>query len=129
MEGVDENIFFTDEGVWLKPIAEKKFKVGISDYLVDKYKEFLYIEFKKGPGEEFSEGEVLASLESLKHVFDLTLPFRGRVVGVNKNVEKDVVAINEKPMDTWLLEIEVMSEAVLKNLLTKNRFYEIVGKK
>lgn len=71
----------------------------------------------------------MASLESLKHVFDLTLPFRGRVVGVNKNVEKDVVAINEKPMDTWLLEIEVMSEAVLKNLLTKNRFYEIVGKK
>lgn len=129
MEGVEENIFFTDEGVWLKPIAEKKFKVGVSDYLIDKYKEFLYIEFKKGPGEEFSEGEVLVSLESLKHVFDLTLPFKGRVVEINKNAEKDVTVINEKPLDTWLLEIESVTVLKNLNLLTKSKFYEIVGKK
>lgn len=128
MGGADESVFFTEEGVWVKPVAEKKFRVGVSDYLIDKYREFLYIEFKKSPGEEFLEDEVLASLESLKHVFDLTLPFGGRVVGVNKSVEKDVTSINEKPMETWLLEVEVGSGTVLKKLLTKSRFYEIMGK-
>ncbi len=91
--------------VWVREEGEV-LKVGVTRALVESYKEFLYVEFLKKPGERFAEGEPLVALESLKSVYEVALPFGGEVVAVNEDVERDPSLINENPEETWLLAVK-----------------------
>lgn len=120
---------FTGDGVWVKRIGEKRVRIGVSDFLVKKFHMFFQVEYKKRPGEHFKPGECVIALEALKDVFEVSLPFGGKIVSTNRDVERDTTLLNEKPFEAWLLEAEVESEDVLKNLLTEEEFREHLGKK
>ncbi len=82
-----------------------RLRVGVTRELVESYKEFLYVEFLKKPGEEFGPGEPLVALESLKSVYELSLPFGGVVEEVNERVAEDPSILNEKPEEAWLIVV------------------------
>ncbi len=91
--------------IWLRE-ENGRIRVGVTRSLVEQYKEFLYVEFTKKEGESFKAGEPLVALESLKSIYELSLPFNGRVVETNKSVAEDPSLLNRSPEKTWLIVVE-----------------------
>ncbi|GEM_PF-2583110 len=91
--------------IWVREEGGGRYRVGITEELLESYKEFLYVEFLKKPGEEFGPGEPLVALESLKSVYELSLPFGGVVEEVNARVSEDPSILGEKPGEAWLVVV------------------------
>lgn len=67
---------------------------------------------------EFSSGETIGAVESVKSASDIMTPIAGKIVEVNKELEDTPALINQSPeADAWLAKIEVSDAAEIEKLM------------
>lgn len=96
--------------------------LGISKFAVDELTDITFVELP-GVGDEFSAGDEIGEIESVKTTSELYSGVGGKVVAVNEELENNPGLINEDPFGAgWLIKIEVSSSDEFDGLLSSEDY-------
>jgi glycine cleavage system H protein len=110
----------TDE--WVK-VEGKNGRIGISDYAQDQLSDIVFIEFLKEPGEQVNQGEIFATIESVKAAADVNSPISGTVKEINESLMDTPELLNSNPFDkAWMGVIELNDEKELESLMDAGEY-------
>jgi len=114
---IPKDLLYTEDHEWARrengDIIE-----GITDFAQSELQDIVFIELPE-VGQEVVQGDSIATIEAVKTVTDLYAAVSGKVVKVNKELEKKPELINKDPYDTgWIVKIKISDVAELDTLLT-----------
>ncbi len=92
------------EDVWVE--IDGVVAVGLTKSFVEDSGDITFIDFKKGVGDEVENGDVIATLETVKSVVELKSPLKGKIVELNEGLKDNPDPLNEDPDGTWVVKIE-----------------------
>ena len=104
-----DNLKYTKSHEWLEILEGGVARVGITDFAQSQLGDIVFVNLP-APGDSVTAGGRLADVESVKAVSDIFSPVAGRVRAVNPELENAPEAINQRPYEAWLTEIEEVSE-------------------
>ena len=103
---VPEGILCTKSHEYLLDNSDSTFTVGLTDYAVEQLGDIVFVELPE-VGSEFSQGEVFATVESVKAASEIYMPVGGKVIEVNEKIVETPEILNDSPYgDGWLIKIE-----------------------
>lgn len=103
-----EDLKYTKSHEWVKMLDEETALVGLSDYAQDALGDLVFVNLPE-QGDEVTEGESFADVESVKAVSDVYSPVTGTVAEVNEGLLDAPESINEAPYDAWFMKVEKIS--------------------
>jgi len=96
--------------------------IGISEEASDKLGDIYLVELPE-IGKEFSKGEEIAVIESVKTAADAYCPVSGKVIEINLKLESSPELISKSPLsDGWLFKIEIRDLSELDALMDQDEF-------
>ncbi len=118
-----EEIKYTENHDWVR-IEGNSATVGITDFAQKELGDIVFVELPD-PGEEYSKGEEMVVIESVKSVSDVEAPLSGKVAKVNDALEGEPEKINEAPFEEgWLVELEFADESELESLMGETEYQQ-----
>ncbi|MCS7184609.1 MAG: glycine cleavage system protein H [bacterium] len=100
--------YYTSTHEWI----DEEGKVGISTYAANEVKDVVYIELPQK--RIYKKGEVLATLETVKAVFEIYAPCDLEVLEVNEKLRSNVELINTNAEgEGYICKVKVISKEVL----------------
>lgn len=107
---------YTKEHEWIKVEGDIG-TIGITNFAQEQLGDIVSVEFPN-IGKEFSAGESLALIDSMKTTSDLYAPVSGEVLDVNSELESQPELMNEDPYDKgWILKLKIKNLDELEKLL------------
>ena len=101
--------------------------VGITDHAAGELGDIVYVDLPE-VGAEFSAGDAVGSIESVKAVADLYIPASGEIVEINHALDGDPGLVNNSPMDDgWLFKVKLADPGELDSLLDAAGYEELLG--
>ena len=104
-----ENLKYSKSHEWIELLPDGAARVGISDYAQHALGDIVFVNLP-AEGDSVTAGGRLADVESVKAVSDIFSPVTGTVRAVNSDLESAPEAINQKPYEAWICEIENLGE-------------------
>jgi glycine cleavage system H protein len=91
--------------------------VGISDYAQDQLSDVVYVELPE-VGDTFDQGDIFATVESVKAASDVYMPAGGEILEINEVLEDSPEIVNQDPFgQAWFVRIAIEDAAELEELL------------
>ena len=117
-----EGYFFNENDCWIKPEGNTAL-LGITDYLQNAAADILFVDLPE-LGSEIEQFDDVGSFESSKTVLQLISPGPGRIIAINKSLEKNPELMNQDPyLRGWFVEIELKNFEEDKELLMNGPEY------
>ena len=91
-----EDLKYAKSHEWVKTLEDGTVLVGLSDYAQDALGDLVFVNLPEA-GDEVTEGESFADVESVKAVSDVYSPVSGTVAEVNEGLLDAPESINEAP--------------------------------
>lgn len=102
-----EDLQYTPDHEWIRPLGERTYRIGITDYAQDQLGDLVFVELPEA-GKEVAPGDLMAEIESTKSVGEVYAPFAGKVAAVNQAAADQPDLINTSPYDEgWLVDLEI----------------------
>lgn len=130
---VPEELKYTEEHEWVK-IEGNIGTIGITDYAQSELGDLTYVELPQ-VGDEFSKGDSVGGVESMKAFQDLFTPLTGKVVEINNTLLIEDAGENDNPFDKvkndpygegWMLKIELKDPSELDSLMDAEEYKGII---
>ena len=120
---IPDNLLYTKEHEWML-IEGNRGKIGITDYAQSQLGDITYAELPS-MNKEIKQFEMLTSIESVKAASDIYVPMSGKIIQVNRELEKSPEIINKTPYgDGWIAIIEIKNESEKNNLMDSKKYKE-----
>ena len=117
---------YTQEHEWVLVEGDTGI-IGITDYAAGELGDVVFVELPD-TGSEYSAGDTVGTIESVKAVADLYCPLSGEIVEVNETVVDSPELVNNSPLeDGWLLKIQVGDLGELEGLLDAGQYTDLLG--
>ncbi len=117
---------YTQEHEWVQMDGDIG-TIGLTDYAAGELGDIVFIELPE-VGDEFSKGDTVGTVESVKAVADFFLPVSGEIVAVNDAVVDSPELVNNEPMDDgWLLKVRLGDQTEMDNLMDAQAYQELLG--
>ena len=100
-----EELKYSKSHEWVKMVDENTALVGLSDYAQDALGDLVFVNLPEA-GDEVTEGEPFADVESVKAVSDVYSPVSGTVAEINGVLLDAPESINEAPYEAWFMKVE-----------------------
>lgn len=101
---IDKDCLYTESHEWIR-LEGKEALTGITDYAQEQLSDIVFVELPE-PGDVFGEGEMYATVESVKAASDCYLPLGGEVLEINEELETTPQLVNESPYEAgWFVRI------------------------
>lgn len=101
--------------------------IGITYYAQKELGDVVYVELPQ-VGKEIKQGEVIATVESVKTASEVYSPLSGKVVKVNENLKEKPELINEDPYNNgWIVVLEFSDMKEYENLLSSEDYKKLIG--
>ena len=118
---------YTPSHEWIE-IQENEGIVGITQYAKEELGDIVYVQLPT-IGKTVSLGEEVVVLESTKAAADLYAPLSGRVLEVNRALEKDLTSLNFDPESKgWLFKMALTVPDEDSILLDHPEYQKMIGK-
>ncbi len=124
MKNTNERLYSTYH-LWLKEFEECKFKIGITNYILEDMVFFENINLVE-IGANLKEGDVFGILENSDTVYKLTTPVDGEIIDVNFQIESNLDELEKNPLTSWLIKIKLADEYQIYELLNEKEYGEFV---
>ncbi len=125
---VVKGLLYTETDEWAR-IENGKVIVGITDYAQKRLTDIVGVDLPE-TGSEFSKGEPVATLESMKATADVYAPVSGRVIEVNERLYEEPELINNDPYgDGWIFKMEIKDDSEIQTLLDDKAYVESVRRR
>lgn len=122
---IPDDLLYAEDHEWAK-VDGDQVRVGVSDYAQDQLGDIVFVELPE-VGVSLDKGEAFGSVESVKAVSDLVMPFGGEVVEINGALEDSPQLLNESPYDEgWIVAIKPSDPGELEELLSKDAYVELL---
>ncbi|MFW5754332.1 MAG: glycine cleavage system protein GcvH [Marinilabiliaceae bacterium] len=122
---IPESLKFTKDHEWVK-IDGNVATVGITDFAQSELGDIVFVEIET-EDEELEKEEVFGTIEAVKTVSDLYMPFAGKVIEVNEELEDHPELVNKEPYEGgWMIKIEMANPEEAKDLLSADQYKELI---
>lgn len=103
-----EDVYYTEELLWVKDQGENRVRVGISDLGVKSVKELVFVQISPRAGAKVTKGESLGHVETSKGIWEIIVPLSGTLVEINPSIAKgNARPISDDPYGKgWLVDLE-----------------------
>ena len=114
---IPKDLLYTEDHEWARR-ENGEITEGLTDFAQSELQDIVFIELPE-VGQEVVQGDSVATIEAVKTVTDLYAAVSGKIVKVNKELEKKPELINKDPYDTgWIVKIKMSDPPELDTLLT-----------
>ena len=101
---------------------------GITDYAQAQLSDIVYVELPE-MGDEFDQGEVFTTVESVKAAADTYMPMGGEIMEVNEELSGAPEVVNEDAFgEGWFIQFTPSDASELEDLMTPEEYQEHVAK-
>jgi glycine cleavage system H protein len=122
---IPENLRYTKEHEWAR-LEGDTVVIGITDFAQEQLGDIVYVELPD-MGEEFSEGDTIGEVESVKARSDLYTPVGGEIVEVNEDLMDDPAVVNQDPYgEGWMVRIQLADLSEWDGLLNAAAYAKVV---
>ncbi|NOR41360.1 MAG: glycine cleavage system protein GcvH [Gammaproteobacteria bacterium] len=116
MSNIPSHLKYTESHDWVDADENGNARIGISDHAQAALGDLVYVELPT-VGDELSQGDACAVVESVKAASDIYTPVSGTVIAINEDLDADPAIINSDPYnDGWLFELELIDTEALEGL-------------
>jgi len=113
---------YSEDHAWVKVQDEDLVTIGITDFAQEQLGDLVYIELPK-VSHEFSRGDNISVIESVKSASDLVAPVSGEIVEVNDRLEDDPELVSDNPMDEgWFIKVKLSKPSELDDLMDEKSY-------
>lgn len=124
MSNIPTHLKYTETHEWVHADEEGKALIGITDHAQEALGDLVFVELPV-VGDEISQGDPCAVVESVKAASDIYSPVSGTVTAINEDLEADPAIINSDPYgDGWLFELELIDTEELDDLKDAEAYEE-----
>ena len=124
MSHIPSHLQYTESHEWVSIEDNSNARIGITDHAQEALGDLVFVELPS-VGDEISQGDPCAVVESVKAASDIYAPLSGVVVAVNEELESDPALINADPYgDGWLFELELIDNEELDGLKDADTYAE-----
>ena len=116
-------LIYTPEHLWIKPIGENIYEIGITDYAQNLLGDIVFVELPVLRS-QISKNIAFGVVESVKTASDLIGPLNGEVIEINPNIQKSPELINDKPYENWICKISSQDDMENKELFLDASRYD-----
>ena len=97
-------------------------KIGVSEFAIDQLGDIVFVELADS-GATIQKGETFGTIESVKAVEEVYLPFSGKIISINENVVDNPELLQNDPVgDGWLVIIKPLSTVSIDDLMTSEEY-------
>ena len=97
-------------------------KIGVSEFAIDQLGDIVFVELAD-QGKTLEKGETFGTIESVKAVEEVYLPFGGEIVYVNESVVDNPELLQNDPIgEGWLVILKPESEMQIADLMTSEEY-------
>ena len=97
-------------------------KIGVSEFAIDQLGDIVFVELAE-QGATLEKGETFGTIESVKAVEEVYLPFGGEIVYVNESVVDNPELLQNDPIgEGWLVILKPESEVSIADLMTSEKY-------
>ncbi len=126
MSNIPSHLKYTESHEWVSIEDNGNARVGISDHAQEALGDLVFVELPV-VGDDISQGDPCAVVESVKAASDIYAPVSGQVVAVNEELESDPALINADPYgDGWLFELELIDTEELDSMKDAEAYEELL---
>jgi glycine cleavage system H protein len=126
MSEIPENLKYAESHEWVRMETNDTVTIGISDYAQHSLGDIVFVELPE-IGQQFSVGDQISVVESVKAASDIFSPVAGEVIETNVALIDTPELINTSPyQDGWLFELKLTDSSNF-DLLTAKQYAEIIA--
>ena len=126
MSNIPSHLQYTESHEWVSAEDNGNARIGISDHAQEALGDLVFVELPV-VGDEISQGDPCAVVESVKAASDIYAPVSGKVVAVNEDLDTDPALINADPYgDGWLFELELIDSEELDGMKDAEAYKELL---
>lgn len=120
-----ENLKYTNEHIWVRFEGDEAF-LGVTEFAQSELGDIVYVEVET-EGEVVEKDAVFGTIEAVKTVSDLFMPFTGEVVAFNTELEDEPELVNTDPYGKgWIVKVVPNQPISEENLLTASAYETLV---
>ena len=124
---VDKNCRYMETHEWVRVEGDLA-TAGISDYAQSQLSDVVYVELPE-VGDVFDQGEVFATVESVKAAADVYMPMGGEITEVNEELSGSPELVNQDAFgEGWLIRFTPSDLLELDDLMMPEEYQEHVAK-
>ncbi len=122
MSNIPNDLRFHPSHEWIRKENGNEVTIGISDHAQEQLGDLVFVELPE-VGADFSAGEEIAVVESVKAASDVFSPLTGSVTATNEKLSDNPETINSDPYgDGWLFKMELGEPAELDGLMGAEQY-------
>tara|TARA_Y100001968_G_C19367245_1_gene723202 strand:- start:1024 stop:1413 length:390 start_codon:yes stop_codon:yes gene_type:complete len=123
-----DDLFYADTHEYLKE-DNGLYKIGISEFAVDQLGDIVFVELAE-KGLTLNKGDTFGTIESVKAVEEVYIPFSAEIVERNENIIDNPEILQNDPIDQgWLLIIKPIEDFLISDLMTSDEYKSKVSPK
>ncbi len=113
-----EDLYYSEEFIWVKDLGGNKVQIGISDLGVKAVKELAHVKIDAKVGDQISKGKPIGHVETSKGIWEIIAPVYGTVMEINPPLTNgNAYPIQMDPYGKgWVMEVEISDENEVKAL-------------
>ena len=124
MSKIPTHLKYTESHEWVNAGEDGNAQIGITDHAQEALGDLVFVELP-AVGDEVSQGDPVAVVESVKAASDIYTPVSGTITAINEDLDGDPAIINTDPYnDGWLFEIELIDTEELEGLKDAEAYEE-----
>ena len=109
-------IYYSEDHEWIN-VESGVGTVGITDYAQNALGDIVFVEVPE-VGDDFTKGDEVAVVESVKAASEIYSPVAGEITAVNEDLEDNAALVNSSPDgDGWFFKIKISDESELEELM------------
>jgi glycine cleavage system H protein len=107
---------YSREHEWVRAEGDEAV-IGITDHAQDQLSDVVYVELPE-VGDTFTQGDILATVESVKAASDVYAPVGGEVLQINEVLEDSPELVNRDPYgEAWFVRMTLSDPTELDGLM------------
>ena len=97
-------------------------RLGISEFAVDQLGDIVFVELAE-KGEVLKKGDTFGTIESVKAVEEVFLPFAGEIIDRNEQIIDNPEILQNDPINSgWLIIFKPIDNFSMDNLMTSDEY-------
>ena len=116
-----ENLKYADTHEYIKQEGDF-LRIGISEFAVDQLGDIVFVELAD-KGDILKKGDTFGTIESVKAVEEVFLPFAGEIIDRNEEIIDNPEILQNDPIKSgWLIIFKPSDNYSLNDLLTSDEY-------
>ena len=123
-----ENLKYADTHEYIKE-ENGLIRMGVSEFAIDQLGDIVFVELAE-KGEVILKGDTFGTIESVKAVEEVYLPFKGEIIEKNQDVIDNPEILQNDPInDGWLILVKPEPNYNYDNLMSSDEYMSKVAPK